>query len=483
MTVDLVSILLANVAYGLLGVGLAAALGVFDRRESALVRLLLCPALGIAAIGLVSSYAALAGLAVDPAVVAVLAVVALAAGAWRLRRRARSQDGRARPPRRLALDRALALVPALAIAGVLFSAARTMVVKPLLEWDGWVVWGTKARVLYERPGEATEILAESYYGPPSYPFGLPALEATTMRAIGSFDTVLVDLQILILVAAAIAAIWALLSDVAHPLLIGVALLMPLASPQLVYQLTTNYVDVPLGFLVGLALVSGAVWLLAGERREPWPLACFATFLAFAAWLKNEGLLFALAAVAALIVVTLVERRGRLAALASAAGFAALALPWRIYASVHDLRTYDYDLISFFDVDYLRENSDRLASSAGELLSEMTKVGAWGASVAVIVLGIATALLSSRRLVGLYAAVWLALSFGGLVAIYWISSHSLYVDLENSSFRTIVTLLVAPLCLLPALLQPAVDAAADTAAEWRDRVLSRRRGRRRRPATS
>jgi hypothetical protein len=483
MTAGVVSILLANLAYALLGVGLAASLGVFDRRESVVVTGLISGALGIATIGLVASYAALAGVAVTPTAMAVLVVVALAAGAWRLRqRRPWRSRGPASPPRRLSLDRVLGLVPALAIAAVLLAAARTMVVKPLVEWDGWVLWATKARVLYERPGEAAEILRDPFYGAPSYPLGLPALEATTMRAVGSFDSALVDLQLLILVAAALAGIWALLSAVAHPLLIGVCLLAPLASPQLVYQLTTNFADVPLAFLIALGLVAGAVWV-AAERREPWYLVCFAVFLGFAAWTKNEGLVFALAAVAALLAVTLVERRGRLAALAGALGFALLAAPWRIYASVHGLRTYDYDLASFADVAFLRDRSDRIIPAGEELLSEMTSVGAWGASVAAIVLGVATALLSSRRLVGVYAAVWLTLSFCGLVATYWISNHRLETDLENSSYRTILTLLVGGLCLLPALLQPTVQAVADAGAEWRDRVLSRRRGPRRPPARS
>jgi hypothetical protein len=485
VTVDVIGILLANLAYALLGLGLAAAAGVFDRRQSVVVRGLISAALGIAVIGLAASFSALAGLAVTPAAVALLVVVALAVGGWRLRTRL-LRTPRERPtatPRPAAVDRALALVPALAIGGFVIAAARAIAVKPLVEWDGWVLWATKARVLYERPDEAAEILRAPYYGAPSYPLGLPALEATTMHAVGSFDNALVDLQILILVAAALVGMWALLSAVAHPLLIGGALLAPLASTQVAYQLTTNYADVPLAFLVALGVVAGAAWLAAGERRESWQLVCFAVFLSFAAWTKNEGLVFALAAIAALLAVTLVERRGRLAAVAAALGFALLVAPWRVYASAHDLRTYDYDLASFFDLAYLRDRSDRIVPASSELLSEMTKVDAWGASVAVIVLGVVTALLTSRRLVGLYAAVWLALSFCGLVATYWISSHRLDNDLENSSYRTVVTLIVGGLCLLPALLQPAVHTAIAVAQEWRARILSRRRDRPRPPATS
>jgi hypothetical protein len=185
--------------------------------------------------------------------------------------------------------------------------------------------------------------------------------------------------------------------------------------------------------------------------------------------------FGCAAVAALFLATLVNRTGRRDAALAGAGFFALALPWRIYAAANHLPTQDYDLRNLFDVGYLRDHADRVLPTAGELLQEMTVLGAWGASLAAVLLGIAAALLSSRRVVGLYAAAWLGLSFTGLVVTYWISSHSLDNDLENSSFRTIVTLLVTGLCLLPALLQPFAD---DAAGALRERAnLSRRRGRR------
>jgi hypothetical protein len=270
-----------------------------------------------------------------------------------------------------------------------------MAVKSLAEWDGWVLWATKARILYERPADAAEIVREAFYRAPSYPLGLPALEATTMRAAGTFDPVLVDLQILVLMAAALVGIWALLSAVAHPLLIGVALLAPAASTTLTYQLTTNYADVPLAFLVALGVVAGAVWLAAGDEREPWQLVCVAISIAFAAWTKNEGLIFG-------------------------------SRPWR------------------------GSSSPRCSSGVDDLPSS-PRVGVRRPRRAV-------ATLRQR------ATIWLALSSGGLVVTYWVSSHRLDDDLDNSSYRTVVTLLVGGLCMSPALLQVALQPEAD--GRWR-----------------
>ena len=471
------SIILVNVAYALIGVSLAAAIGVFDRRRSTFIDALLGIPLGMSVVMLFSAYGALIGVAISPTVLALLAVVAIAIAAIRLRRRpmAPALEG----PRTTRVELLLGAVPAAIIGWTLLVAARTTAAKPLAEWDGWVLWATKARVLYAHPDDGAAILQSGFYGAPSYPLGLPALEATTMRAVGSFDGTLLDVQLALLVAAAVVGILVLLRRVAHPVVIGLALLATLASPQLAYQLTTNYADVPLAFLTALGVVAGAVWVVGGEQRRTWQLACFTVFLAAASLTKNEGLVFAAAAVAGLLVVTAVTRNGAREALAAAAGFAALVAPWRLYAAANNLETHDYNLGDLLDLPLLRDRADRVAPAASELISEMAALDSWGLSLVLIVLSVATALLTRRRVAGCYAICWLCLSFFGLVATYWISNHSLDNDLGNSSSRTVVTLLVAGLCLTPVLLDDAVARAANALRV----ALNKPRGRRRRRPAS
>jgi hypothetical protein len=448
-----VSIVLANVTYAILGIGLAALLGVFDRRPSTWVDALIGLPLGIATVMLVGAYAALLGIAMTPTLVALFALAAAAAGGRRLyRRRPASDETRTRWS---AVERVASVGPALVIGWVLIAAADTMASKPLAEWDGWVLWATKARVLYERPADGATILQADWYGAPSYPFGLPGLEATTMRAVGHFDGTLLDLQILALVAAAIVGLWVLLRGVAHPLVIGLALLAALASSPVAVQLTTNYADVPLAFLTALGVIAGAVWLTESAEGRPWLLACFSIFLAAAAWTKNEGLLFGAAAAVALLVTSLATGKRIGHALVAIAGFVVLAAPWWIYAAANGLKTRDYDLRDLFDLGLLRERADRVWPAAHELLQEMKVAEHWGASLAIIVLSVAAALLTRRRVAGIYAGTWLVLAFCGLVATYWISNHRLDNDLDNSSYRTVVTLMVTGLCLTPLLLDGAV----------------------------
>jgi hypothetical protein len=456
MSNAVLGVVAANVAYAAIGVGLAAALGAFDRRSTTFSSGLVGLPLGIAVVLILSAYAALLGLPLGPTTLSLLAVGSVAAGAWQLR------QGRADMPRPpspgSAASRAISVLPALGIALLLVAAARTTAVKPLVEWDGWVLWATKARVLYEHPGDGAAILQQSFYGAPSYPPGLPALEATTMRAAGRFDGTVLDLQLVVLVAAAIIGMWSLLRPVANPLTIALALLGTLASSQVAYQLTTNYADVPLAFLTATGVVAGAVWLVAEERRRFYQLACACTFLTAAAWVKNEGLVFGAAAMVSLLLVAILAGRGRRDALVAGAGFTALVAPWRLYAAANDLRTYDYDLASFADLAFLRDRADRVGPAARELVEEMAVASSWGAALVVIVLAVVVALVTTRRLAGIYAGAWLALSFWGLVATYWISNHRLDNNLENSSYRTVVTVLVTGLCLVPLLLEGAVGRA-------------------------
>ncbi len=451
----MLGIALANVTYAVLGIGLAALLGVFDRRPATYVDALVGLPLGLAAVMILSTYGSLLGIGVTPTVVALLAVAAAGAGVWRLRRN-RPTAARV-ATRRSRLDRILGAVPAIAIGWLLVSATRSVMAKPLVEWDGWVLWATKARVLYDHPSGGADILQSDFYGAPTYPLGLPALEATTMRAVGDFDVTLLDVQVVALVGAAILGLWVLLRHVAHPFVTGVALLATLASSQVAYQLTTNYADVPLSFLTALGVVAGGVWLSDPAGRS-WLLACFAVFLGAAALTKNEGVLFGAAAALALILATLAMKRNLRNALTAVAAFVAVAAPWQIYTAANGLKTVDYDLADLLNPGLLQERADRILPAARELLQEMTVADSWGASLIVIVLGVAAALLTARRPAGLYAASWLGFAFCGLVATYWISNHRIENDLENSSYRTILTLLVTGLAMTPLLLDAALGHA-------------------------
>jgi hypothetical protein len=89
----------------------------------------------------------------------------------------------------------------------------------------------------------------------------------------------------------------------------------------------------------------------------------------------------------------------------------------------------------------------------ELWHQLDTTQNWGWLVLATGLGLSAGLLRRRWRVSVFASVWLALASGGLVLTYWISTLPTENNLTNSSFRTIVSLLIGATVLLPLLIAP------------------------------
>jgi hypothetical protein len=88
------------------------------------------------------------------------------------------------------------------------------------------------------------------------------------------------------------------------------------------------------------------------------------------------------------------------------------------------------------------------------LSAEDKVGllAWA-----ILLSFAVALVARRVRVTAFAGVWLVLSSAGLLMLYWVSTLSLDSHITNTSYRTMISLLVGGASTTPLLVFPRHDA--------------------------
>ena len=299
---------------------------------------------------------------------------------------------------------------------------------------------------------------------------MPELEALGFRALGRFDGTIIDLQLLALAFGLLGAMWSLSRGRARSIVVGVAALAVVTAPQFLLQLGTNYVDIPLAVFVAATLLAAARWL-SGDEDELGSLVCFAVFGGTAAMLKNEGTMFAVAAIVALLLATLPAGKAQLrrAALASA-GVLAIALPWRLYGAGYDLPTADYDLRNLFDPRYLADHADRVGPVVRELVSELTDVGRWGLLPAACALALVAGLLAARRTVGVFAAAWAVLAFCGLVLTYWLSVLPLASDLSNSSYRTVASIVIGISCLVPLLVDDGVTAGVRMLARARARTL-------------
>ena len=92
----------------------------------------------------------------------------------------------------------------------------------------------------------------------------------------------------------------------------------------------------------------------------------------------------------------------------------------------------------------------------ELCHQLVISSHWGLLVVAVAVAVVTGLAGRRWRATMFAVVWLALAFGGLVLIYWASTLPTSSNLTNSSFRTIVSLLVGGAAMIPLLIAPVDD---------------------------
>jgi len=161
--IELAGLAIANIAYLLVGAAAFVAGGwVVPGRPTTWRRLGAAYLFGIVVLVVPASYLALLRIPVGlSALVIGLAVLALAV----------RRVGVPKWPRfpRVRIPSADVLVGAAitAVALVLLSYAfRTFVMRPLVEYDAWAIWATKARLLYQNAGAAPAALRSGQYGQP-----------------------------------------------------------------------------------------------------------------------------------------------------------------------------------------------------------------------------------------------------------------------------------------------------------------------------
>lgn len=440
-----VAVLVVVGLHAVTGFGVVSALGAAHSPRE-LVRLAgLAPLAGMASAGVVGATLATAGLDLGLAGLVALAALACAVGAGRL---ALARSPTPPPPRRartrIALASTVASLGAMAVVAAFALAGFRD--KPLAEYDGWAIWGMKARALATLGSADPAVFAADAYARLhlEYPLLLPLLHSLPLQAADGFASNTVLLSALAIGVAGLLAIWAILREVVQPPLLLAFLAAIACAPVFLLQLQTGYADVPLAVLVAAGLASAGRWLVRNEG--PW-LAVATLFFAAAALTKNEGLLFAASALVPLVVVA----RGRRPTAALALLAVALTyVPWRLYMLVHDLEAPDYDLSSSFDLPFVAGRLDRVPVAGEQLLRDALDPRRLGL---LLVLGLAcvvVALLAGRRDLGVLAGGFALLSFAGLTWIYVLTPYDVAFFLSTNSSRVVVAPVLAVAALAPLL---------------------------------
>jgi hypothetical protein len=438
-------LLAANALLLVAGAGLLPLVGAARTPRQLAARLGLGWLVGLAAGGVLAALLALAGVAAGWLFLAVFAGVCAAAGALRLR-----------PEKATVCYKRGALVGLVAAAlliALLVHAGLSFVVAPLLKFDSWFIWTSKAKAIADLGGAPASVFGDQagvYLPHLEYPLLLPALESLDFRVMGAQDVQAMHLQLLLFAPAGIAALASLLYDIVPPLALAAAALAVGAAPSVLGELRTAYADLPLALVFAAGAVAAARWLVTGER---WPLASAAIFLGAAAWTKNEGTLFAAAALVALALAA--GRRGVGPVAALAAATIAIALPWRIYTAVHGIRSEDYRFSDTLRWQYVTGRLGRGPIAVRSLAHSLFAPSHWALLVPLFLVACAAALAAGSRRLPLYGLLLGLLGLAGLVWIYVISPLELPDYLGVTSERVIASLVLAGAALSPLLVSEAL----------------------------
>jgi hypothetical protein len=431
-----VALALANLLMLALGCGLLPPLRLARSRRELLLRLPLAYAVGLAASGVLAAELAAGGVAVGPLVLGILAAGALLLGLPGL---PAGEPVRARRPSRSELA-ALAALAVAAAFGVL--AARLAAVRPLLEPSG-EIWGLRARALYLLGHPLAPVFTDRLYPALREPLLLPGLEAAVFRFRGGFDGTLLELQLLGFALAFVGGAWVLLRRFGSPLLLSASLLAVIAAPTFVSQLLTSSADVPLACFVALGLASLGAWVRSGE---PGLLPAATLFLAAGTLTENEGELLALAALlaAGLAVSPSAWRRLGLAA----GALVAVGLPWHAWLIANRLSLAEDPIARLLRPSYLGAHAGQVEPAARTLWHELTSLPGASLLGALVVVGLAGALLQRRGRLALFGAGWMALSTAGLLVSSWLTRAPPAGGLATA---TVDSLLLGGALLVPLLL--------------------------------
>jgi hypothetical protein len=321
------------------------------------------------------------------------------------------------------------------------------------EFDSWAFWMPKAEWIFFFGDLDPDVLKLLPNG--SYPPGLSSIQAAAFHALGGPDTATLHLQYWFFAAGFLAAVAGALAHRVRPIIFVPALLAVMVAPSLVARAMTTYADVPLGYFVAAGALLTILWV---DEHEPWQLAGATLLLAAAMLTKREGILFAAAVVLAALVASWGDSRrsGRTVVVAGAVAFA-LAVPWRVWFSLHgvpsDAPASGY-LGSFGHLD-------RVWPSLRLVVTTLFDQDLWPVVSVLAVAALLLAALAGAWKTAVYGSVFLG---GAVAASTWAiwSNTSLGFseqDQLNPIVRLTGTTILVLAALTPLLLQVAWDRAS------------------------
>jgi len=228
-------------------------------------------------------------------------------------------------------DRMIGLIAIVLLLSALVNVAATSLTPGLADVDAYAIWMFKAKVLAAqplRPIPYSLLLPAFSYSHQDYPLSMPLIVAGMYAAVGGVDEQLGKACLLPTFAAAGLVLYAALRDRLSRSKAGLLTGVFLGSGVMVQHAGMAVAEMPLVLQHSICLIFLLRWL---QAYRPADLIGCASFAAFAAFTKNEGLallpLVGLAALSGAIRLRLVKQWVIAAAIALI-----LLLPWLVYRS-------------------------------------------------------------------------------------------------------------------------------------------------------
>lgn len=398
---------------------------------------------GIAFVGLVSTFLLMAGLSLSLAEVLVLCGVMFLLGLF-------APGASPSEPRRESREARLILAPVLAVAAafvVLF--AINSLFQPLSAWDAWQQWTAKARSIVLLQGLDKHVFTDPTYlaWNQDYPLLVPALEAIGFRFMGLNEEI-IHLQFTLIVIGFVVAVADLLRDRVRPLILYPLLVSLLLAPSLAVQAGSAQADVPLAAFVGLAGVSAWRWIKDGRVLY---VGLLALFSAAALATKLDGLIY-IGALFVILIPLVAARSPRRGLITVGAGILALVgiVPWKLWVEANDVPS-QFTTANARSLEFLSNEIGRVPRAADYLLDETFGPESWLFIVPLALLAALLALVVRRFESALLVIVPVAVVLAAYTFVYWASPFNFEWHLGTSASRVVVGLVVVCGALAPAVL--------------------------------